>query len=83
MGFPVLAAKNPPASAGDTEDLGSISGWERSPGEGKGNHSSILFWKNPMNREAWLATVHGVTKSLTRLNTHAAMHPGNLEKSLS
>ena len=25
-------------------------------------HSSILAWKNPMNRGAWWATVHGVTK---------------------
>ena len=66
MGFPVLLAKNPPANAGDTEDLGLISGWERSPGEGKGNqYSSILDWKNPMNREVLLATVYGVTKSWT------------------
>ena len=28
-------------------------------------HSSILAWKNPMDREAWWATVHGVTKSRT------------------
>ena len=25
-------------------------------------HSSILAWKNPMNRRAWQATVHGVTR---------------------
>ena len=25
-------------------------------------HSSILAWKNPMNRGAWQATVHEVTK---------------------
>ena len=31
-------------------------------------HSSILAWgKNPMDRETWWATVHGVTKSRTRL----------------
>ena len=28
-------------------------------------HSSILAWKNPMDREAWWATVHGVAKSRT------------------
>ena len=28
-------------------------------------HSSILTWKNPMDRGAWLATVHGVKKSQT------------------
>ena len=33
-------------------------------------HSRILAW-NPMDRRAWQATVHGVTKSQTRLNTHA------------
>ena len=34
-------------------------------------HSSILAWKNPMNKGAWWATVHGVTESWTRLiNTH-------------
>ena len=31
-------------------------------------HSSILDWKNPMDRGAWWAAVHGVTKSQTRLN---------------
>ena len=25
------------------------------------SHSSILAWRNPMNRGAWWATVHGVT----------------------
>ena len=31
-------------------------------------HSSVLAWRIPMDREAWWATVHGVTKSWTRLN---------------
>ena len=29
-------------------------------------HSSILTWKNPMDRAAWQATVHGVAKELDR-----------------
>ena len=33
-------------------------------------HSSILAWTIPMDREAWLATVHGVTKSQMQLSTH-------------
>ena len=38
MGFPGGAeVKNPPASAGDTGDVGSIPGLGRSPGEGNGN----------------------------------------------
>ena len=32
--------------------------------------SSILDLEDPMDREAWRATVHGVAKSQTRLNTH-------------
>ena len=31
-------------------------------------HSSILAWKNPMNRGAWWAAVHGVANSRTRLS---------------
>ena len=31
-------------------------------------HSSILAWKNPMDRGTWQATVHSVTKSQTRLS---------------
>ena len=34
-------------------------------------HSSTLAGDNPMDREAWRATVHGVATSSTRLNTHA------------
>ena len=35
-------------------DLGSIPGSGRSPGEGNATHSSILAWKNPMDRGTWL-----------------------------
>ena len=31
--------------------------------KGMATHSSILAWKNPMDRGIWWATVHGVTKS--------------------
>ena len=37
-------------------------------------HSSILAWRIPMDREAWRATVHGVTKELDttgQLNTNS------------
>ena len=37
--------KNPPANAGDKRDTDLIPGLGRSPGEGNGNHSSILAWK--------------------------------------
>ena len=53
-------------SACNAGDLGSIPGSGRSPAEGNGNpflRYSCL--ENPMDREAWWATVHGVTKSQT------------------
>ena len=38
-------------NAGDTGDLGSIPGPGRSPGGGRGNHSSILIWRIPWTEE--------------------------------
>ena len=61
--------KNPPASAGDTGDVGSIPEVERSPGGGNGNPLQYSCLGNPMDRGAWWATVHGVAKSWTRLST--------------
>ena len=43
-------------------------GWEDPLEKGMANHSSILAWKIPMDREAWQATVHGIAKSQTQLN---------------
>ena len=57
--------KNWPASAGDTRDLGSIPGSGRYPGEGNGNPLQFSCLENPMDREAWRATVHGIAKSQT------------------
>ena len=51
-----------PASAGD---VGSIPGSGRSPGEGNGNPFQYSCLGNPIDRGAWWATVHGVTKSWT------------------
>ena len=42
-------------------------GWEDPLEKGMVTHSSILALENPMDRGAWRATVHGVTKSQTRL----------------
>ena len=39
--------KNLPANAGDARDTGLIPGSGRSPGEGNGNHSSIVVWEVP------------------------------------
>ena len=43
--------KNPPASAGDMRDAGSIPGSGRSPGGGHGNHPCILAWRIPWTEE--------------------------------
>ena len=59
--------KNPSASAGDIGDTGSIPGSGRSPGGGHGNTLQYTCLKNPKDRKAWRAMVHGVTESLTLL----------------
>ena len=53
------------ASACNKGDPGSISGSGRSPGEGNGNPLQYSCLDNPMDGEAWWATVHGVAKSWT------------------
>ena len=55
-------------SACNAGDPGSIPGLGRSPGEGKGNPLQYSCLENPMDREDWWATVHGVAKSQTRLS---------------
>ena len=56
------------ASAYNEGHLGSIPGSGRSPGEGNGNPLQCSCLENPMDGGAWLATVHGVAKSQTRLS---------------
>ena len=58
------ALKNPPANAGDS---GLVPGFGRSPGEQNGNPLQYSCLGNPMDRGAWWATVHVVSKSQTRL----------------
>ena len=62
-----LVVKNMPANAGDIRETGSISGSGRSSGGGNGNPLQYFCLENPMDREAWQATVYGVTKRWTRL----------------
>ena len=64
MGFPGgSVAKNLPANAGDRGNACLIPGSGRSPGGGNGNSLQYSCLENPMDRGAWRATVHGVTKS--------------------
>ena len=55
-------------SAYNAGNLGSIPGLGRSPGGGHGNPLQYFCLENPMDRGAWWATVHEVTKSWTRLS---------------
>ena len=65
MGFSGDAVvKNPPANAGDARDTNSIPGSRRSPGVGYGNPLQYSCLGNPMDKGAWWATVHRVTKEL-------------------
>ena len=66
LGFPSGSVGK--ESACNKGDLGSIPGLGRSlGGEGMATHSSIIAWRNPMDKGAWQATVHGITKSRTQL----------------
>ena len=55
-------------SACNVRDPGLIPESGRSPGEGSGNPLQYPCLENPVDRGAWRATAHGVTKSRTRLN---------------
>ena len=57
--------KNLPVNAGDA---GSIPGLGKSPGEENGKSLQYSCLGNPMDRGAWLTTVHGVAKSRTWLS---------------
>ena len=63
-----LVVKNLPVMAGDVRDMGLIPGSGRSPGGGNGNPLQYSCLENSMDRKAWWATVHGVTKSWTQLS---------------
>ena len=64
--------KNPSANA---EDMGLVPGSGRSPRWGNGSSLQYSCLDNPMDRGAWWATVHGVTKSQTRLSNWTRTHP--------
>ena len=59
-------AKNSPAKAGDAGNTVSITGQGRSPGAGNGNPLQCSCLGNPMDREAWWATVYERAKSWTQ-----------------
>ena len=57
--------KNPPANARNTRDRSLIPGSGRSPGVGNSNSLQYSCLEKSMDRDAWWATVHRVTKSWT------------------
>ena len=75
-----LVVKNLPTNAGGIRGTGSVPGSGRCPGEGNGNPLQYSCLENPMDRGAWWAAVHGVTKSWTQLKqltltqTHTHTH---------
>ena len=75
MGFPGSSAvKNPPVLQ---ETWAQSLGWVDPLEEGMETHSSILAWRIPIDRGAWWATVHGVTKSdMTELLSRAQHREG-------
>ena len=64
---PGASGGEPGAKAGDIRDMGLIPGSGGSPAGGPGNPLQYSCLENPMDRGAWWATVHAVTKSWTRL----------------
>ena len=70
--------KNLPANAGDITDVDSIPVLGRLPRGGHDNPLQHSCLENPMDREAWWAIVHRVTKSQTQLkllNSHTSSKP--------
>ena len=64
MGFPCgSVVKNGSANAEDAGGMGSVPGFGRSSGAGNGKPLQYSSLENSMNREAWRATVHRITKS--------------------
>ena len=66
--------KNLPVNAGNARDVGSIPGSGRSPEVGNGNPLQDSCLGNPMDRGAWRAIIHRVTKSQTHLSAHTHIH---------
>ena len=67
LGHCFLGGSDSKESACSAGDMNPIPGLERSPGEGHGYPLQHSCLENPMERGAWWAIVHGVTKSQTWL----------------
>ena len=81
LGFPVvLVLKNLPANAGHAGDRGAIPGLGRYPGEGNGNHSSILAWRIPWTEEPGRLQSIGSQRAVHDWSDLACMHPWHIRR---
>ena len=81
MDFPSGSAlKNPPAIQETQEMRVRSLDWEDPLKEGMATHSSILAWRNPMDRGTWWATVHRVGD--TRLSNQGILQVALMVKNL-
>ena len=71
-----LVVKNPPASAGDTRDVGSTPRSGRSPGGGHSNPLQYSCLENPMHRGAWQAMAHCKESDPDEATWHSTAHIG-------
>ena len=70
--------KNSPADAGAAEDVDSIPGSGRSPGEENGSSLQCSSWGNPMDRGAWWSPWgHKVSDTTEQLSVHPSS--GNIK----
>ena len=69
--------RNLPANARDIRDMDWIPGLGRTPGGGHGNPVQFSCLENPMDRGAWQATVHRITKSWTQLKRLSTLPAGD------
>ena len=78
-------SSNRKESACNAGNQSSVPGSGRSSGERNGNPLQYSCLENSMDREAWQATVHGVTKGRTQLSnshTHTCMAEDSIYSSL-
>ena len=69
-------SKESACNSGDAGDGGLITGSGKSPGGGHGNSLQYSCLDNPMDRAAWCATVHRISKNQTllkQLNMHTCL----------
>ena len=82
-GFPGgIVVENLPVNAGNAREADLIPELGASPGGGHGSPLRYSCLENSMDRGAWRATVHGVTKSWTQLSMHA-LNSYNIKSTLS